>query len=406
MKRNMWFILIVLCALVLVLGSPTGSQAAQPPAEKGDMEAFRAWLTDYFADWEALYPQTQALYSQPQKTPAAFTERIRTGQQVVAKLTTEELAMLKDVFDKNPSLANAPKDLQNAINQASAARQVAKAGGAECPPGVDGGTITLFVFKAIALGTEQAGNYVPGDLVSGPPGFTVGAHPAKLVLNVIKHVAQWVVFGLETASEVNGDCEKENAEATIAENLDTTVTSRASQESLTQHDKDIKALLSQSDTDLKALLSQSGTATTNQISQHDTDMKAALAKHDTAVRNAGTQIQDTLNKQVEKKRVTLQVIVLQGNWQFLVAATEAGVPLDNVQFTSVQVSAASPVAWADVTTATTVSKVAQGVYLVTLPKIAIASIITFNVKHLGDVADHFGSTLFTIQSTKNLGGGQ
>jgi hypothetical protein len=323
----------------------------------------------------------------------------------VANLTTEELAMLKDVFDRNPSLANAPKDLQNAISQASAARQVAKAGGAECPPGVDGGTIALFVFKAIVLGTSQAVEYMPGDKVA--MGNTVSAHPAKIVLTIINDVAEWVVFGLETASEVNGDCEAENAQGTIAENLDTSLTSRASQESLTQHDTDIKALLSQSGTDLKALLSQSGTATTTQIGQHDTDMKAALAAHDTAIRNAETQIQDTLNKQVEMTRVALQVTVLQSNWQFLVAATEAGAPIDNVQFTSIQASAAKPISFVNVTTGATVTRVAQGFYLVTLPKtMTTTSILTFNVKHLGDVADHFGFTMFSVQGTKNLGAGQ
>jgi hypothetical protein len=34
------------------------------------------------------------------------------------------------------------------------------------------------------------------------------------------------------------------------------------------------------------------------------------------------------------------------------------------------------------------------------------SILTFNVKHLGDVADHFGFTMFSVQGTKNLGAGQ
>jgi len=127
------------------------------------------------------------------------------------------------------------------------------------------------------------------------------------------------------------------------------------------------------------------------------DIDADLAEHDTKISTKLDDAQWTLDNVVEHMDVDLQVIEIKAKQEFLVSASEAGIPLAGVEFTSVLASRKDPVSFVDITADTTITMVRQGVYLlqVELPKgIRDAGIFAFTVRHNNGVADHYGFILF------------
>jgi hypothetical protein len=147
------------------------------------------------------------------------------------------------------------------------------------------------------------------------------------------------------------------------------------------------------------------------LTEHDTHLSEHdnhLAEHDAKIAAMMTQAQFTLDNVVELRSVHLQVIELTEKREFLVGATEAGIPVSDIEFISVQVSKRNPVSFADVTAQTSVTMVQPGTYLVAidLPKqLTSADIFSFRVRHNNDVVDHFGFVLFDRSGQNNLSSG-
>jgi hypothetical protein len=120
------------------------------------------------------------------------------------------------------------------------------------------------------------------------------------------------------------------------------------------------------------------------------DINADLAAHDTKISN-------TLADVVEHRDVDLQVIEIKAKQKFLVSASEAGIPLEGVVFTSVLASKNNPVSFEDITAYTTSTIVRQGVYLVQidLPSfIRDASLFAFEASHTNGSVEHLGFIVF------------
>jgi hypothetical protein len=147
------------------------------------------------------------------------------------------------------------------------------------------------------------------------------------------------------------------------------------------------------------------------LTQHDTHLSehdAHLAEHDARIAAMMTQAQDTLDNVVELRSVHLQVIELIEKREFLVAATEAGIPVSDIEFLSVQVSKRDPVSFVDVTVEATVTMVQPGIYLVAMDlpqQLKSAEIFAFEVRHNNDIVDHFGFVLFDRNAHNNLSSG-
>ena len=127
------------------------------------------------------------------------------------------------------------------------------------------------------------------------------------------------------------------------------------------------------------------------------DINADLEAHDAKISTKLDDAQWALDNVVEHRDVDLQVIEIKEKQEFLVSASEAGIPLEDVEFTSVLASKDYPVSFVDITADTTSTMVQQGVYMVQidLPSgIRDAGIFIFAVRHSGDEEDHFGFAMF------------
>ena len=151
---------------------------------------------------------------------------------------------------------------------------------------------------------------------------------------------------------------------------------------LDAHAMAIATQLTTHDTTIRSELATHHTNISNQLATHDTDIKGLL----------GT-VQDTLDNEVELRRVHIDVIEIQERKKYMVVTTEAGLPVD-VVFTNVSVSKSNNVNFVDVTAGTTVSPVAVGVYELELSSSpSITDLISISVRH-DDVVDHFGQVVF------------
>ena len=127
------------------------------------------------------------------------------------------------------------------------------------------------------------------------------------------------------------------------------------------------------------------------------DVTASLADIDADLEAHDTKISNTLADVVEHRDVDLQVIEIKAKQAFLVSASEAGIPLEGVVFTSVLASKNNPVSFEDITAYTTSTMVRQGVYLVQidLPSfIRDASLFAFEASHTNGSVEHLGFIVF------------
>lgn len=100
---------------------------------------------------------------------------------------------------------------------------------------------------------------------------------------------------------------------------------------------------------------------------------------------------------VEHRDVDLQVIEIKAKQKFLVSASEAGIPLEGVVFTSVLASKNNPVSFEDITAYTESNMVRLGVYLVEIDlpsSVRDASIFAFEASHTNGSVEHLGFIVF------------
>ena len=125
------------------------------------------------------------------------------------------------------------------------------------------------------------------------------------------------------------------------------------------------------------------------------DIDADLEAHDTKISTMLDDAQWTLDNVVEHRDVDLQVIEIKAKQKFLVSASEAGVPLEGVVFTSVLASKSDPVSFVDITY--TQSTKLPGVYLVEIDlpsSVRDASIFAFEASHTNGSVEHLGFIVF------------
>ena len=125
------------------------------------------------------------------------------------------------------------------------------------------------------------------------------------------------------------------------------------------------------------------------------DVTASLADIDADLEAHDTKISNTLADVVEHRDVDLQVIEIKAKQKFLVSASEAGVPLEGVVFTSVLASKSDPVSFVDITY--TQSTKLPGVYLVEIDlpsSVRDASIFAFEASHTNGSVEHLGFIVF------------
>ena len=261
-----------------------------------------------------------------------------------------------------------------------------------CPAGLPGGILDWYIAKDIAQAEEFLMLFAPNDLVVvvAGEGGTISSHPIKIALQVAFQATQAVALGLEQTYFINDECEQNNHRAIIHDvvgpRVDVTVSTRATQSSVDDLDADLVA--------------------------HDANIDADLMAHDINISNRLGTVQTTLDTVTEMKRVHLQVIEIKEKKRFLLAATEAGEPVD-VALIAVQVAGGDDddehLIFEDITPSATSAAVKAGILDVKLklPKAARdAEIFEFRVEHDHGTFKHFGTILIHRIGDKNLGAGQ
>ena len=169
---------------------------------------------------------------------------------------------------------------------------------------------------------------------------------------------------------------------------------------LSAHDANIDGDLVMHDSDMKAALATHD----SNLMTHDAEMKAALAahdanidgdlqQHDADIKELIGDVQDTLDEKLELRLVHMQVLELVEREKYLIATTEAGLPV-GVSFDSIEYYDTAASAFQNLGTAA-VLEVEPGLYELTLnlsPRVS-AYVFRLRVRH-AEKYDHFGEILF------------
>ncbi len=214
------------------------------------------------------------------------------------------------------------------------------------------------------------------------------------------------------ATEITiAQCELQDALVDGAEIEAAYENSKILSEQVTTHDTNIDGDLSAHDTNIDGDLIAHDTNLTNRANAIDAAIAIIEAKAD-ALADQVAVVQYTLDTEIEKMRVHLQVIEIKEKERFLVMSTEAGLPVD-VELIGLQVAESSPngpIAFLDVLSEATATPVKTGILDVTidLPGPAQnAKIFEFTVRHdHGADPAHFGTIVVQRVDENNLGSGQ
>ncbi|MGB8982327.1 MAG: hypothetical protein WCC12_10660 [Anaerolineales bacterium] len=308
----------------------------------GDLEKFRKELLAHYDSLLALYP-----YIENAAAPGLL-ERINQSRERVKSLSHEELLQIKPVFDNNPGLLESQAQLLNVFEQADSVQRVQSLAANSCPA------------------------TVPDDWCGCP----AGAPGGTAAVYIAKGVAQGWEFALVFAPS------------------DLVVVAAGTGGTISSHPVKIALQVFYEASESAALVLEGLEAVNSAC--HDAQHEAFLLEHDRLV-------QWKLDNTVELREVDLTVIEIKEKSEFLISATEAGIPLEGVEFLSVKYAANNnPGNFIDVTKSASITMVEKGIYLVRLNgrvRSPAPRIYAFEVKHSdtdanGVVVDHFGFILF------------
>ena len=175
---------------------------------------------------------------------------------------------------------------------------------------------------------------------------------------------------------------------------------------LTNHDVDIKTDLAAHDLNIDTDLAAHDLNIDTDLAAHDLNIDTDLANHDAFMRDAVGQVQTTLDEEMERRIVHMQVIELFEKRSYLLVTSESGQPVP-VIVDAVMVSAGRNPSFVDVTANATFTPVGPGLTVVDLdlpPQMQTVDLFAFQVTH-DDVVDHYGFIVFDRRTINNVGTG-
>ena len=221
-------LLLTAASSVALAGMPL-SRTEAPPAQSSDedLEEFRRQLADYIGD---LLELTQAVGASP-----SVVERLSETQQKIPEMTSDTLAVLRQVLPQDPDWWNAPQNTLASFGPqaqplaAAAASQTASM--RPIVPGVspdcEGSVLEeLIVLRATLRAAEIAREFTPGDFVFGVIVLgegtvqTVSTHPARIIANIIVEGLNTAVTALEQVQAASDYCFGSNSQAIVHDFLE------------------------------------------------------------------------------------------------------------------------------------------------------------------------------------------
>jgi hypothetical protein len=167
---------------------------------------------------------------------------------------------------------------------------------------------------------------------------------------------------------------------------------------LAAHDTHIDGDLAAHDSHIDSDLAAHDTNIANQLSAHDTHINADLEQHDEDVKGLLGGVQQTLDEQIELRKVHMQVLQLEQRKRYLVTTKEAGIAI-GVIVESVEVFNESTDAFQAIPGAV-VTELEPGLYDVALNIGPQEPDKVFRIRVRHDEAwDHFGEIVFHRTST-------
>lgn len=372
-----------------------------------ELEEFRSKLASYYTELLQVYPYIR------DAAPPSLLGTLTEAQQAIPDLTYEDLALLREAISQNPTWWDFPKFVRSSLGPKTQGLYGPAEGLQDDQESLTSHSCTSlgilfpnnsisdwYLSRGLSLAAESVMELLPTD------GLTILARTIPTGLWIAAKVLDLV---LEAEYFANDECEQNNhrsiAHDVVGPNVDTTVSSRATQTSLDTHDTNIDGDLVTHDTNIDG-----------DLVTHDANIDGDLVIHDGDIKQIIGGVQNTLDTVIEMKYVHLQLIDISatkknGGRVFLLAASEAGVPV-SVTCEVLQVAKAnSPFAWMDVTgdTTCTVEKADGGIHKVVIDPVA-ANAQYFEIQvihddHGGDPA-HRGIAVFDRRHVNNTNMGQ
>ncbi len=162
---------------------------------------------------------------------------------------------------------------------------------------------------------------------------------------------------------------------------------------LANHNSNIQNRITTHDLNIDADLSAHDANIDSDLAAHDANIDGDLMVHDIAVQSQLGGIQGTLDNEIEKQQVHMQVMTVVNRSRYLVLTTEAGKPVD-VSFGDVETYNAVTRS-CEKLSGTSITQIETGIYEVGmyLGPLSSDKIFRLNVTH-DDVVDHFGQIVF------------
>lgn len=401
-RRSLRFFLIVM--LSGVASSPfIGVRPVQAQAVSTD-EEFLARFATFVAEMEAVVAANPNVYSED------FAAGVAQIRQRLSSLSSDDRAALRGAYSGNQPFWDIWKTVGQALEEGTPRPQLMRSVSLmshSCPPDMD--LELVLALKATVTATSGAYNILQA---SEPDVF--GVKIASGIAAGVALAAQIALDVLEFEQARADRCEDGNhadilhdvVGPTVRDNLDATVSSRATQTSVDT----LQATLQAHATDITNLVNHRANLLDSLVNLRANLLEGKLHTHDVEVKNLintrATFIDATLANVTAKMAVTpFEVLELKKKERFLLVTNEGGAPV-NVELVSVKVSnlkSGGPLAFQDVTVNATSAPASLGLLdvRVNLPTALKDSVLfEFKVRHphgvvppLGNV-DHVGIAVF------------
>ena len=303
------------------------TQQDDDPPTPADLEAFRATYATFAVDIQRLLDLI------PPDRRMDIKDRVAEAQVLIPEMTYDELAALKEGFADYPGFWSAPTWAANLLASSGhvQAMQLQPGGGAaqpqalptlppfvpqfpdckeygstpicdDCPVAPAGGYISIAVLNAVAVAAKYGCQFIPPDLLTGSASIP---NPVNVICVGVRVGLEIAAASLNLAYELANNCNEGVFYGLVVTYLDTTVSSRASQQSHDFHrawnlrtdiEDNLLDLLDKRISTYQLPASQAGflTATTTDLSVdwivEDTINMQAAAGYD--VRNAQAELAD------------------------------------------------------------------------------------------------------------------
>jgi hypothetical protein len=217
---------VLLVAVIASLAASSTAQASETSSQAAFRQQFMAYITQmgHVATTLKATAQGREAYAQLNLDPSAGVARARSA---VARMTPAQLSQFQTALSLHPQWQSVPQTLQHLVDRTSHPRRRRSLfiTPDDCATAEAAGytQTDVEIGKDAALTADIALEAIPDDTLA------VVAHVAAVALWAVPQVALRVI---EHSYEIANNCQQNDAQATIANNLDVKVSSRATQSSL------------------------------------------------------------------------------------------------------------------------------------------------------------------------------